>query len=195
MPSLILALLPFLPLSASFEQSRRNALSVPRHSQRGHALVASSEDGNDVIDDDRRHHRDRRRFVIASAFAIAPYFGCWSWDPRAGPITTMTMMMSPSSPPPAYALQERNEALCNTGFFTNVGAWYCTDIGNIGDEGKSKALSDEAEARVDSLMSKFDLDDRDVGGGTTKGGNGRANGKGIHENDDTAKVGTGYTSS
>ena len=57
---------------------------------------------------------------------------------------------------PAFALKERNEALCSTGFFTNVGAWYCTDIGNIGDEGKSKDLSPEAESAVDSLMSKFD---------------------------------------
>lgn len=195
MPSLLAALLPFLPLSASFEPSSHNALSVPRHSHRGYAMVASPDDGNGMDDEcDRRHHRDRKRFIIASAFAVAPYFGCWSWDPRAGPITTTTVMSMSSSPPAAYALQERNEALCNTGFFTNVGAWYCTDIGNIGDEGKSKALSDEAEARVDSLMSKFDLDDGDIGGGTTKGENGRANVKGIHENGDTAKVGTGSTS-
>jgi len=64
-------------------------------------------------------------------------------------------------PPSAYALQERNEALCNTGFFTNVGAWYCTDIGNIGDEGKSKPISEESVASVDSLMSKFNIDDGD----------------------------------
>jgi len=59
---------------------------------------------------------------------------------------------------PAFALKERNEALCSTGFFTNVGAWYCTDIGNIGDEGKSKDLSKEAETTIDSLMGKFEGD-------------------------------------
>lgn len=62
-------------------------------------------------------------------------------------------------PPPAYALKEKNAVLCNTGFFTNVGAWYCTDIGNIGDEGQVKPLSKNDEASVDSLMSKFDFDD------------------------------------
>jgi hypothetical protein len=30
--------------------------------------------------------------------------------------------------------------------------------GNIGDEGKPKPLSGDAETSVDSLMSKFDLD-------------------------------------
>ena len=32
---------------------------------------------------------------------------------------------------------------------------YRIDIGNIGDEGKSKPMSREAESSVDSLMSKF----------------------------------------
>ena len=63
------------------------------------------------------------------------------------------------NPPPAYALQERNEVLCGTGFFTNVGAWYCTDIGNIGDEGSSKPLSKQEASSVDSLMSKFNFED------------------------------------
>ena len=36
-----------------------------------------------------------------------------------------------------------------------------TDIGNIGDEGKPKPISGEAEASVDSLMSKFDIDGGD----------------------------------
>ena len=40
-----------------------------------------------------------------------------------------------------------------------------TDIGNIGDEGKSKPISTEAEASVDSLMSKFNLGDSGGGGG------------------------------
>jgi hypothetical protein len=49
--------------------------------------------------------------------------------------------------------------LCGTGFFTNVGAWYCTDIGNIGDEGSSKPLSKQEASSVDSLMSKFNFED------------------------------------
>ena len=70
--------------------------------------------------------------------------------------------------------------MCNTGFFTNVGAWYCTDIGNIGDEGKSKELSIEAMSTVDSLLSKFDINNGDFAssnndGGTNKGINQRLN--------------------
>lgn len=57
---------------------------------------ALTEDG----DSDNRI-AGRREFVIASALAI-------------------------TQPHIAYALQEKNELLCNTGFFTNVGAWYCT---------------------------------------------------------------------
>ena len=133
-----------LPSSASFKHSCHDASSAPRPPRRGHALLAAS-DG----DHNQHCHRDIERFIIASAFAIIPWFG---WD-----ILSANVAM----PPAAHALQERNEVLCNTGFFTNVGAWYCTDIGNIGDEGKSTALSNEAEARVDSLMSKFDFDDGD----------------------------------
>lgn len=58
-------------------------------------------------------------------------------------------------PPTAHATQAKNEALCNTGFFTNVGAWYCTDIGNIGDEGRPRPMSEDAESSVNSLMSKL----------------------------------------
>ena len=66
------------------------------------------------------------------------------------------------NPPPAYALQERNEVLCGTGFFTNVGAWYCTDIGNIGDEGSAKPMSKQEASSVDSLMSKFNFEDDSI---------------------------------
>lgn len=57
------------------------------------------------------------------------------------------------------ALQERDEALCGTGFFTNIAQYRCTDIGDISDEGKSKGLSSSQEGAVDSLMSKFNMDD------------------------------------
>mmetsp|Transcript_7450 Transcript_7450/g.11124 ORF Transcript_7450/g.11124 Transcript_7450/m.11124 type:complete len:168 (-) Transcript_7450:36-539(-) len=103
----------------------------------------TSEDGSLSL------QHDFKRFTIASTLAIIPFLG---WDNHNPTII---------QPPAAYALQERNEALCNTGFFTNVGAWYCTDIGNIGDEGKPKPMSGDAETSVDSLMSKFDLDGGD----------------------------------
>lgn len=61
------------------------------------------------------------------------------------------------APKPAHALQERNEQLCKTGFFTNIAQYYCTDIGNISDEGVSKGPSVEETGKMESLMSKFDL--------------------------------------
>lgn len=170
LPMISLALL-FLPTSASFKPQCRDALSVSRPSHRGSAILSALDDDND----DR--NRDYKRFIIASAFAIVPYFG---WDPRR-PIMAL--------PPAAHALQEKNEVLCNTGFFTNVGAWYCTDIGNIGDEGKSKALSDEANSRVDSLMSKFDFDDGEFGGGA-KGRGDQASETGNSGIGDTSKAAT-----
>jgi hypothetical protein len=93
------------------------------------------------------HLQSLNRVIIASTIAILGWSG--------GDHNFLDM----NHPPPAYALQEKNEVLCNTGFFTNVGAWYCTDIGNIGDEGASKPLSAKDEVSVDSLMSKFNFDD------------------------------------
>eukprot|EP01083_Nonionella_stella_P080067 219821_1 len=114
---------------------------------------------------------------MASTLATIPFLGSWNTH---NPTITIV-------PPSAYALQEKNEALCNTGFFTNIGAWYCTDIGNIGDEGKPKPISGDAAASVDSLMSKFD-----VGGGfgddvKSGGSNDQANKSGERQNRDTTK--------
>lgn len=62
-----------------------------------------------------------------------------------------------SVPPPAEAVKERNEALCNTGFFTNIAQYRCTPVGNIWDEGQKTSLSVEEEGATDSLLSKFNL--------------------------------------
>ena len=60
---------------------------------------------------------------------------------------------------PASALKPNNEALCGTGFFTNIAQYKCTDIGDISDEGQSRKTTAEEESRLDGLMSKFgDLD-------------------------------------
>ena len=60
-------------------------------------------------------------------------------------------------PGSANAVKERNEALCSTGFFTNIAQWYCTDIGDISDEGVGKSLSNGQENSLDSLMTKFEM--------------------------------------
>jgi hypothetical protein len=43
----------------------------------------------------------------------------------------------------AQAVKPRNEMLCGTGFFTNIWQYKCTDLGDIEDEGKIKAMSAE----------------------------------------------------
>lgn len=58
---------------------------------------------------------------------------------------------------PAKALQNKNDALCGTGFFTHIYEYKCTEIGDIEDEGASKGLSSTEESSIDGLMSKFDL--------------------------------------
>lgn len=94
------------------------------------------------------HLQSFNKVIIASTIAILGWSGDYDYQ-----------HVDMHHPPPAYALKEKNEVLCNTGFFTNVGAWYCTDIGNIGDEGQVKPLSKKDESSVDSLMSKFNFDD------------------------------------
>ena len=50
--------------------------------------------------------------------------------------------------------------LCSTGFFENIGQWYCTPIGNISDEGKGSDLSKTQQDTADSLMSKLMSDEQ-----------------------------------
>ena len=65
-------------------------------------------------------------------------------------------------PSVAHALKDRNEALCSTGFFTNIALYKCTEIGDISDEGKSRSLSNEQQGRLSSLMDKMGLDEGKV---------------------------------
>jgi hypothetical protein len=93
---MMMPVLLFLPSTASFEPSCRVVSSVPRLSHRGSTILAASDDNNN----DRQG--DHKRFIIASALAIIPYFG---WEPQF-PIMAL--------PPAAHALQEKSELLCNT---------------------------------------------------------------------------------
>lgn len=61
-------------------------------------------------------------------------------------------------PRPAWAIKERNEALCQTGFFTNIMQYRCTEIGDISDEGKAQDLSESQESSTDTLLSKLKLE-------------------------------------
>ena len=59
---------------------------------------------------------------------------------------------------PAYAVKERNEVLCGTGFFTNIAQYVCTEIGDISDErGPGRALNQQELESTDSLMDKLSL--------------------------------------
>lgn len=69
---------------------------------------------------------------------------------------------------PAQAIKERNEALCGTGFFTNIWQFKCTDIGDIEDEGIPTGLSTGQEEISDSLLSKLGVDDSTTDGSLVK---------------------------
>jgi hypothetical protein len=59
----------------------------------------------------------------------------------------------------ALALEERNEILCGTGFFTNIAQYKCTDIGDISDEGKSKKMDEQELRSMESLLGKMGIED------------------------------------
>ena len=156
-----LLLLLVVPLAHAFTQQS----SPKRVTAQIKAIEDDCDNSSRIISSQSQHH-DVQRFLVASTLAITSLFvgggTTISIHEKNGPITTSSSILMP---PAAHALKEKNEVLCNTGFFTNVGAWYCTDIGNIGDEGQSKPMSGESEASVDSLMSKFDLGDGDLNNG------------------------------
>lgn len=77
-------------------------------------------------------------------------------------VVATTLLFSVSTVEPAYALKPRNEALCSTGFFTNIAQRMCTDLGDITDEGYVRELSDTQSSTADSLLSKFNLDSDDA---------------------------------
>ena len=65
--------------------------------------------------------------------------------------------------PPAFALKKRNEALCGTGFFEHIYEYKCTEIGDIEDEGYSRAMNAEENGLTDGLMGKLGVIDGENG--------------------------------
>mmetsp|Transcript_16899 Transcript_16899/g.48553 ORF Transcript_16899/g.48553 Transcript_16899/m.48553 type:complete len:155 (-) Transcript_16899:139-603(-) len=78
---------------------------------------------------------------------------------------------------PAFALKPNNDALCGTGFFTNIAQYKCTDIGDISDEGQSRKTTAEEDSRMDSLMSKLGADLSGGAGNESDADAGRKGGK------------------
>jgi hypothetical protein len=76
-------------------------------------------------------------------------------------LSAATLMLVQGSHP-AMALKDRNEALCGTGFFTNIALYKCTEIGDISDEGKSQPLSSTEEGSMQSLLSKMGMEDMEI---------------------------------
>jgi hypothetical protein len=60
-------------------------------------------------------------------------------------------------PQPSIALTDKNDALCQTGFFTNIMQYRCTEIGDISDEGIAQDLTTDQVASTDALMSKLNV--------------------------------------
>jgi hypothetical protein len=115
-----------------------------------------------------RRRYSNEYFLLVVMF-LASISSIWAYTPqltRRGWMTTtqavsiiFTGTVLEPSPRSANALEKRNEALCGTGFFTNIAQYKCTEIGDISGDGKAKDLSSEEEASVDSLMGKLGLDD------------------------------------
>lgn len=86
------------------------------------------------------------------------------WDAPAAAVATPAAppqaSSSSSSPFPTtttlvVAVKNRNEALCGTGFYTNIWQYKCTELGDIQDEGTPGGLSPSEESTAESLLSKF----------------------------------------
>jgi hypothetical protein len=86
----------------------------------------------------------RRKWFVVSAAAPAPVL--------------MAFCVVAARPQAALAVKERNEALCGTGFFTNIWEYRCTELGDIADEGIGKSFSASELGTADSLLSKLNLD-------------------------------------
>ena len=87
--------------------------------------------------------------LLASSHALAPPLR------RRQLFLQTTAFVTTTAASSAHAVQERNEALCSTGFFTNIWQARCTELGDITDEGVGRDLSTTEETSVDSLFSKL----------------------------------------
>ena len=67
-----------------------------------------------------------------------------------------------SNPSSAFALKQKNDVLCGTGFFEHIYEYKCTSIGDIEDEGVSKELSRAETGVTDNLIGKLGFDTDDV---------------------------------
>ena len=125
----------------------------------------------------------KKSIVVSAKASIAAglLLAAWSFGTPLSQIATTTTT-TPSSILPtstplkpavtvANAVEERNELLCGTGFFTNIYQYKCTEIGDIEKEGISRDLSSEELSSVSSLMEKLEL------GSTSSSGSGSGEGE------------------
>jgi hypothetical protein len=83
-----------------------------------------------------------RALSVASVFAIC--FSCGhslALSSKSSRRIFLSQISAFGFVAPAKALQEKNDVLCGTGFFTHIFEYKCTEIGDIEDEGTSKGLS------------------------------------------------------
>lgn len=80
---------------------------------------------------------------------------CQLFQSAAAMVSTASVVLMLFQPAPAYAVKERNEALCGTGFFTNIAQYMCTEVGNISDEGSSRKMNDQELSSTESLLNKL----------------------------------------
>ena len=135
-----------------------SAMVVVRNPSKSRTTTSALLSSKTPLDSDTSHHPHAAPTVITRRPALG-------W----GTTTVAALIGGGAS---AHAVQPRNEALCNTGLFEHFLEYRCTPLGNIQDEGQTKALSSQEQVTTDSLLSKLSLEDSHTTASSTNSGSG-----------------------
>ena len=140
-----------------------SAMVVVRNPSKSRTTTSALLSSKTPLDSDTSHHHHDARSNITRRRALG-------W----GTTTAAVLMIGGGvyHTPAAHAVQPRNEALCNTGLFEHFLEYRCTPLGNIQDEGQTKALSSQEQVTTDSLLSKLSLEDSHTTASSTNSGSG-----------------------
>jgi len=97
----------------------------------------------------------RTAVVTSAAVATTTFLSGFDTTITSGFVGLPPQVVVLAGPPSAWAVQPKNEALCGTGFFTNIWEYRCTSIGDIGDVGRPGELTETEQSAADALLSKF----------------------------------------
>lgn len=131
-----------LPISTNAFMTPSYSLQKTAPSLQGKQLhsVASSDRNQDEPEQLSNYNTSRRKMFQSISVFVAGSMGLMNHQEAA------------------WAAQPRNEALCKTGFFTNIAQRMCTDIGDITEDGLSKDLTKSELGVTEGLLGKLNLD-------------------------------------